>query len=183
MLATVWRRDAASVAVATPQRIPGRSMGAPCRGSAARRSQRRRRKSADGSITDSAWSASSDRLIKTSCRRQVGHFARCASQASWTSSPRSPSTYSTCWRLNCRQEYEGRRGIDLRYPPPPGGFHLLPCSQHPAPGVYSTGLTISAKAARARFSRLFTVPRLQWVISAISSYERPSSSRSTNTCR
>ena len=45
------------------------------------------------------------------------------------------------------------------------------------------GSMISAKAARARFSRDFTVPRLQPVISAISSYGFPSSSRSTNTWR
>jgi len=51
-------------------------------------------------------------------------------------------------------------------------------------GVYRrAGSMISANELRARFSRDFTVPRLQCVISAISSYERPSSSRSTNTSR
>lgn len=45
------------------------------------------------------------------------------------------------------------------------------------------GSMISAKELRARFSRDFTVPRLQCVISAISSYDFPSSSRSTNTWR
>ena len=43
------------------------------------------------------------------------------------------------------------------------------------------GSIISAKAVRARLSRDFTVPRLQSVISAISSYDLPSSSRSTKT--
>ena len=47
----------------------------------------------------------------------------------------------------------------------------------------SDGSMISAKEFRARFNRDFTVPRLQCVISLISSYERPSSSRSTNTSR
>lgn len=45
------------------------------------------------------------------------------------------------------------------------------------------GSMISANAARARLSRDFTVPRLHPVISAISSYGFPSSSRSTNTWR
>src|SRR6185437_5544323 len=43
------------------------------------------------------------------------------------------------------------------------------------------GSMIDANALRARLSRDFTVPRLQSVISAISSYDLPSSSRSTNT--
>jgi hypothetical protein len=51
------------------------------------------------------------------------------------------------------------------------------------PCYRSEGSMISAKAFRALFSRDFTVPRLQCVISAISSYERPSSSRRTNTSR
>jgi len=45
------------------------------------------------------------------------------------------------------------------------------------------GATIRAKLFRARFSRLFTVPRLVSVISAISSYVLPSSSRRTKTRR
>lgn len=45
------------------------------------------------------------------------------------------------------------------------------------------GSMIAAKAVRARLSRDFTVPRLQSVISAISSYDFPSSSRRTNTWR
>ena len=47
----------------------------------------------------------------------------------------------------------------------------------------TSGATTSANAARARLSRLFTVPRFTPVISAISSYDFPSSSRSTNTSR
>jgi len=43
------------------------------------------------------------------------------------------------------------------------------------------GSMIDANAFRALFSRDFTVPRLQSVMSAISSYDFPSSSRSTNT--
>ena len=46
----------------------------------------------------------------------------------------------------------------------------------------SAGAMISANEFRARFSRDFTVPRLQDVISAISSYDFPSSSRRMNTC-
>ena len=50
--------------------------------------------------------------------------------------------------------------------------------------VYRTsGPMMSAKAVRARLSRDFTVPRFTPVISAISSYDLPSSSRSTNTSR
>lgn len=45
------------------------------------------------------------------------------------------------------------------------------------------GSMIDANALRARFSLDFTVPRLQSVMSAISSYDLPSSSRNTNTCR
>ena len=45
------------------------------------------------------------------------------------------------------------------------------------------GSMIDANAFRALFSRDFTVPRLQSVMSAISSYDFPSSSRRTNTCR
>ena len=47
----------------------------------------------------------------------------------------------------------------------------------------SPGSMMAAKEFLARFSLLFTVPRLQPVISAISSYDLPSSSRSTKTCR
>ena len=62
--------------------------------------------------------------------------------------------------------------------------HLSPLP-HPVCDFYQStqGSMISAKALRARFRRDFTVPRLQSVISAISSYDFPSSSRSTNTSR
>ena len=46
----------------------------------------------------------------------------------------------------------------------------------------NAGAMISANELRARFSRDFTVPRLQDVISAISSYDFPSSSRRMKTC-
>src|SRR5688572_11398322 len=49
------------------------------------------------------------------------------------------------------------------------------------PTYSSDGATREAKAFRARFNLDFTVPRLQEVISAISSYDFPSSSRNTNT--
>ena len=45
------------------------------------------------------------------------------------------------------------------------------------------GSMIDAKEFRARLSLDFTVPRLHDVISAISSYDFPSSSRRTNTSR
>lgn len=47
----------------------------------------------------------------------------------------------------------------------------------------TNGAMMSAKAVRARLRRDFTVPRFTPVISAISSYDLPSSSRSTNTSR
>lgn len=47
----------------------------------------------------------------------------------------------------------------------------------------SQGPIISAKLFRALFRRDLTVPRLVCVISAISSYDLPSSSRSTKTLR
>src|SRR5581483_11926755 len=53
-------------------------------------------------------------------------------------------------------------------------------------GLYrqrNAGAMISANEVRARFNRDFTVPRLHAVISAISSYDLPSSSRRMNTCR
>ena len=50
------------------------------------------------------------------------------------------------------------------------------------PGTQSIiGATIWAKLFRARFRRLFTVPRFVFEISAISSYERPSISLRTKT--
>ena len=65
----------------------------------------------------------------------------------------------------------GQRGRGARgFRAPPGPQSML-------------GWMIEANAFRARFSRDFTVPRLHSVISAISSYDLPSSSRSTNTCR
>jgi hypothetical protein len=87
----------------------------------------------------------------------------------------------------------------LRYPPqearfrPPFNAHpnpngfpspltKLPLTPHPA-DYRSDGSIISANEFRALFNRDFTVPRLQCVISAISSYERPSISRNTNTSR
>ena len=62
------------------------------------------------------------------------------------------------------------------------GFSFYPFSELSI-DQSSQGSMIAANAFRARFSRDFTVPRLQSVISAISSYDFPSSSRSTNTCR
>ena len=59
--------------------------------------------------------------------------------------------------------------------PPPASSPPLPYSSH--------GAMISAKEFRARLRRDFTVPRLQSVISAISSYDLPSSSRRTKTWR
>ncbi len=54
----------------------------------------------------------------------------------------------------------------------------------PRSGRYLTsGSMISANAVRARLSRDLTVPRFTPVMSAISSYDLPSSSRSTNTSR
>jgi len=50
------------------------------------------------------------------------------------------------------------------------------------PPYSKAGAMISANEFRARFSRDFTVPRLHDVISAISSYDFPSSSRRMNTC-
>ena len=47
----------------------------------------------------------------------------------------------------------------------------------------SEGPMIEANALRARLSRDLTVPKLHDVISAISSYDFPSSSRRMNTCR
>ena len=47
----------------------------------------------------------------------------------------------------------------------------------------TSGAMMSAKAVRARLRRDLTVPRFTPVISAISSYDFPSSSRSTNTSR
>ncbi len=75
----------------------------------------------------------------------------------------------------------GKQRAARHRPSIPAAPHRVP----PLPStVYNTaGRTMSANADRARFSRDFTVPRLQCVISAISSYERPSSSRSTKTCR
>lgn len=51
------------------------------------------------------------------------------------------------------------------------------------PGQSTYGAIISAKEFRARFSLDLTVPRLHSVISAISSYDLPSSSRRMNTLR
>src|SRR5687768_11174178 len=65
------------------------------------------------------------------------------------------------------------------------GFPGVSAIRNPQPAiVYSSpGSMIAANEFLARFNRLFTVPRLQPVISAISSYDLPSSSRSTNTWR
>jgi len=57
---------------------------------------------------------------------------------------------------------------------------LFPCSSI---GQSIFGSMIDANAFRARFNLDFTVPRLQSVMSAISSYDFPSSSRRTNTWR
>lgn len=65
-------------------------------------------------------------------------------------------------------------------PNPP---NLHPESHSVAPRQSMNGATISAKEFLARLRRDFTVPRLQPVISAISSYDFPSSSRRTNTSR
>lgn len=63
-------------------------------------------------------------------------------------------------------------------------FVVVWSSPVPVDFFYSSpGAMIAANALRARFSRDFTVPRLQAVISAISSYDFPSSSRRTKTCR
>ena len=51
------------------------------------------------------------------------------------------------------------------------------------PGYLTSGAMISAKAVRARLRRDLTVPRLTPVMSAISSYDFPSSSRRTKTSR
>lgn len=63
-----------------------------------------------------------------------------------------------------------------------GLFHFKPSIPQTCPQSI-WGSMIAANAVRARFRRDFTVPRLQSVISAISSYDLPSSSRSTNTWR
>jgi len=59
----------------------------------------------------------------------------------------------------------------------------LACSLYQSIVQSIFGSMIDANALRARLSLDFTVPRLQSVISAISSYDLPSSSRRTNTCR
>lgn len=76
-------------------------------------------------------------------------------------------------------------GTGIRCLPRPERLGSRPqrCARSGLAGYLSDGSMISANALRARFRRDFTVPRLQWVISAISSYERPSISRNTNTSR
>lgn len=84
-----------------------------------------------------------------------------------------------------------REGSTKNKPPPgfPGGGFPHPTSHSDevrfsgTPRQSIMGAMICAKLFRARFSRLFTVPRLQPVISAISSYVFPSISRRTKTMR
>lgn len=72
-----------------------------------------------------------------------------------------------------------RRGLF----PPHTTSHSDEVSFSGTPRQSIMGAMMCAKLFRARFSRLFTVPRLQPVISAISSYVFPSISRRTKTMR
>ena len=75
------------------------------------------------------------------------------------------------WVMDDPKKRGPHPSIRMRPQPPPG------------PSYSRCGAIMDANALRARFSLDFTVPRLQAVMSAISSYDLPSNSRSTNTWR
>ena len=77
-------------------------------------------------------------------------------------------------------ELEQKRALETKRARPVSGLARFPCHLL-VQSIF--GSMIDANAFRALFSRDFTVPRLQSVMSAISSYDFPSSSRRTNTCR
>ncbi len=77
-------------------------------------------------------------------------------------------------------------GVPREAAPPAGADGAARRSECPPGGGSDQsimGAMMWAKLFRARFNRLFTVPRLQEVMSAISSYVFPSISRSTKTIR
>jgi hypothetical protein len=97
------------------------------------------------------------------------------------------SVYSRCRRRKVWQSIGSEWDAYGTRPHLPGSLDaptpMYPMSFPLTPHYRNDGSIISANEFRARFSLDFTVPRLQCVISAISSYERPSISRKTNTSR
>lgn len=146
------------------------------------------------------------RRTTVSSREQDAHESRCCRDAAISMAGNTSSTYPACFFLNSRQSIRARlvhiRCVNHHTRGLAAGsgtrslwmekhvmWHSGPAATAPhhtfkASTSYSSqGSIIAAKEFRARFSRDFTVPRLQSVISAISSYDFPSNSRSTNTCR
>lgn len=144
----------------------------------------RARKPADGRTGASDRATINPRWSATYRASHCGQASRCA-RASPAEPARDASSANAMWRLRNSWQSIGREwdtfGTRRRRL---GSVPRCPPLTRNAAATYrSAGSTMSANEFRARFSRDFTVPRLQCVISAISSYERPSSSRSTNTSR
>ena len=175
--------------------------------SARRRFCRRPLNDAEGWMVGRFRATSNARRIRVSSCAQRSQNRRCRAIPS-SSTPLSVSSmYASCLRRNSRQFM--RTGCwlgPILLPSVPAVQGAVPhrvgrldrqngrsahehhsrpeiLTPHIRPPQSTQGSMISAKAFRARFNRDFTVPRLQSVISAISSYDLPSSSRNTNTCR